>query len=172
MSKYSEDLKLQIANEHMKDGYGARFLARKYGIPYSTVKEWIIQFKTFGFFIPPIQHYSTEFKLKVLNYQQENKLSDTQAMIKFRLPHRTLVKNWRKAYLEGGLSKITAPKGRPQKMPKSVIPDKPREEWTKDEELAALRAENLYLKKLWALIQQEEEQEKAKEKENSQPSEN
>ena len=57
-------------------------------------------------------------------------------------------------------------------MPKSVIPDKPKEEWTKDEELAALRAENLYLKKLWALIQQEEEQKKVKEGENSLPSKN
>ena len=36
-------------------------------------------------------------------------------------------------------------------MPKSVIPDKPKEEWTKNEELAALKAENLYLKKLWGL---------------------
>jgi transposase len=57
-------------------------------------------------------------------------------------------------------------------MPKSVIPNKPKEEWTKDEELAALRAENLYLKKLWTLIQKENEQIKVNEKENSEPVEN
>ncbi|MBQ0051608.1 MAG: transposase [Treponema sp.] len=172
MSKYSEAFKLKIVNEHIEKKYGAYYLANKYNIPRTTVKEWIMQYDAFGHFIPPIQHYTTEFKLKVLNYQQENKLSDSQIMIEFRLPHRTLVKSWRKAYLEGGLSKISSPKGRPLKMPKSVIPDKPREEWTKDEELAALKAENLYLKKLWALIQQENEQKKAKEKENSELSEN
>ena len=47
-----------------------------------------------------------------------------------------------------------------------------KEEWTKDEELAALRAENLYLKKLWTLIQKENEQIKVNEKENSEPVEN
>ena len=41
---------------------------------------------------------------------------------------------------------------------KSLIPNKPREEWTKDEELAYLRMENAYLKKLWALIQEDEKQ--------------
>lgn len=172
MSKYTEEFKLKIVKEHIKEGYGAYSLAKKYDLHKSTVQEWIKQYEAFGFFIPPIQHYTTEFKLKVLNYQQENKLSDIQTMIEFRLPHTATVKNWRKAYLEGGLGKISAPKGRPSKMPKSVIPDKPKEEWTKDEELAALKAENLYLKKLWALIQQEEEQKKVKESENSSPSKN
>ena len=172
MSGYTEEVKLKIVKEHLKEGYSSYFLAKKYELHKSTVQEWIKQYETFGFFIPPIQHYTTEFKLKVLNYQQENKLSDSQIMIEFRLPHRALVKSWRKAYLKGGFSKISTPKGRPLKMPKSVIPDKPKEEWTKDEELAALRAENLYLKKLWALIQQEEEQKKVKEGENSLPSKN
>ena len=39
---------------------------------------------------------------------------------------------------------------------KSLIPNKPREEWTKDEELAYLRMENAYLKKYLALVQEDE----------------
>ena len=61
------------------------------------------------------------------------------------------------------------------KMPKkSLIPNKPREEWTKDEELAYLRMENAYLKKYMALVQEDEKkkQQQKKDREKSKLSEN
>lgn len=81
MSRYTEELKLKIVKEHIKDGSGAYSLEKKYDRHKSTVQEWIKQYEAFDYFIPPIQHYTTEFKLKVLNYQQENKLSDCQPMM-------------------------------------------------------------------------------------------
>ena len=50
---------------------------------------------------------------------------------------------------------------------KSLIPNKPREEWTKDEELAYLRMENEYLKKLTALVQERKQREKDSKKKKS-----
>jgi transposase len=57
---------------------------------------------------------------------------------------------------------------------KSLIPNKPREEWTKDEELAYLRMENEYLKKYMALVQEDErkKQRQKKDREMSRPSGN
>ena len=51
---------------------------------------------------------------------------------------------------------------------KSLIPNKPREEWTKDEELAYLRMENDYLKKYMALVQEDDrkKQQQKKDREN------
>lgn len=57
---------------------------------------------------------------------------------------------------------------------KSLIPNKPREEWTKDEELAYLRMENDFLKKYLALVQEEDKkkQQQKKDKEQLMLSEN
>ena len=51
---------------------------------------------------------------------------------------------------------------------KSLIPNKPREEWPKDEELAYLRMENDFLKKYMALVQEAEKkkQQQKKDREN------
>ena len=49
---------------------------------------------------------------------------------------------------------------------KSLIPNKPREEWTKDEELAYLRMENEYLKKLTALVRKENNGKKTQRRKN------
>jgi len=174
MSKYSEEFKICVIKKYLDEGIPIRKISRDANINISLVKLWIKKYNTNGFINTKTKKtiFSSEFKLKVLNYQQEYSLSDRETAIKFGIAEHGTVGAWRRKYMTGGIAALKDARGRPQKMPKSVIPDKPREEWTKDEELAALRAENLYLKKLWALIQQEEEQKKAKEKENSQPSEN
>ena len=74
MSKYTEELKKQIVLEHKIKHYGARVLQRKYGIPRSLIRQWIAQYELNGKFTEPTRHFSGEFKLKVLNYQQEHHL--------------------------------------------------------------------------------------------------
>ena len=173
MSKYSKELKIKIVLEHKNEKLGWRTLERKYGICGSLIKQWISQYELLGDFITPTRHFSGDFKLKVLNYQQEHHLSDQNTALTFGITSKATISAWRKKYITGGTEALFQKQGRYSKMPKkSLIPNKPREEWTKDEELAALKAENLYLKKLWALIQEEQEQTKAKEKENSEPAAN
>ena len=173
MSKYTEELKKQIVLEHKIKHYGARVLQRKYGIPRSLIRQWIAQYELNGKFTEPTRHFSGEFKLKVLNYQQEHNLSNLATALIFGITNQGTICAWRKKYITGGTEALFQKQGRRSKMPKkSLIPNKPREEWTKDEELAYLRMENEYLKKLNALIQEDKQREKDSKNKKSESSKN
>ena len=174
MSKYSEEFKISVVKKYLDDKIPILELARELEIDRSLILLWIKKYNANGFINKKgkARVFSSGFKLKVLNYQAETNLSDRQTAIKFGIAEHGTVSAWRKKYMAGGIAALKDARGRPKEVPKSVIPDKPREEWSRDEELAALKAENLYLKKLWALIQKEQEQTKAKEKESSEPAGN
>ena len=70
MSKYTEEFKLKIVKEHNETHIGAKSLQRKYGVQHSQIEQWIAQYELTGSFTKPTRHFSGEFKLKVLNYQQ------------------------------------------------------------------------------------------------------
>ena len=108
-----------------------------------------------------------------MNYQQERHLSDLQTALIFGITNQGTICAWRKKYLAGGAEALFKKQGRSERMPKkSLIPNKPREEWTKDEELAYLRMENEYLKKLTALIQEDKQREKDSKNKKSESSKN
>lgn len=175
MSKYTEEFKLKIVKEHNETHIGAKRLQQKYGVHHSQIEQWIAQYELTGSFTKPTGHFSGEFKLKVLNYQQEHHLSDLQTALIFGITNKGTISAWRKKYITGGTEALFQKQGRRSKMPKkSLIPNKPREEWTKDEELAYLRMENEYLKKYLALVQEDEKkkQQQKKEKGKSQLSGN
>ena len=175
MSKYSEEFKLKIVKEHKETHIGAKSLQRKYGVRHSQIEQWIAQFELTGTFTKPTRHFSGEFKLKVLNYQQEHHLSDLQTALIFGITNHGTICAWRKKYITGGTEALFQKQGRRSKMPKkSLIPNKPREEWTKDEELAYLRMENDFLKKYLALVQEDDKkkQQQTKDREQSMLSEN
>ena len=161
MSKYSEELKIKIVLAHRNKGFGARILSHMYGPDRKSIEQWIAQYELNGKFTEPTRHFSGEFKLKVLNYQQEHHLSNLATALIFGVTDKATISAWRKKYITGGTEALFQKQGRRSKMPKkSLIPNKPREEWTKDEELAYLRMENEYLKKLTALIQEDKQREK------------
>ena len=161
MSKYSEELKIKIVLDHKSKGFGSRILSHIYGPDRKCIEQWIAQYELNGKFTKPTRHFSGDFKLKVLNYQQEHNLSDQSTALIFGITNKATISAWRKKYITGGTEALFQKQGRRSKMPKkSLIPNKPREEWTKDEELAYLRMENEYLKKLTALIQEDKQREK------------
>lgn len=162
MSKYSEEYKLQIVHEYLAEtNGGTKAIGKKYGIAHSQIRQWVAQYKQNGCITKPTQKFSAEFKLKVLNYQQEHDLSDLQTSLAFGITHLATISAWRKKYVTGGYEALSQKRGRTPKVPrpKSRIPKKPREEWTEHEELEYLRMENEYLKKLYALIQEREQNE-------------
>lgn len=168
MSKYTKEFKMKIVLEHEERGIGSKLLQKKYGVHRVHIRQWIAQYKQNGKLTEPTRHFSGEFKLKVLNYQQEHNLSCYQTAVLFGITNATTVSAWRKKYITGGTEALFQKQGRRSKMPKkSLIPNKPREEWTKDEELAYLRMENEYLKKLTALVQERKQREKDSKKKKS-----
>ena len=175
MSKHSDEYKLKVVKAYLAREGSYEKIAKKYKVAITSVKQWVAQYDLKKSFTKPTRHFSGEFKLKVLNYQQEHHLSDLQTTLFFGITNQGTICAWRKKYITGGTEALFQKQGRRSKMPKkSLIPNKPREEWTKDEELAYLRMENEYLKKYLALVQEDEKkkQQQKKEKEKSQLSEN
>ena len=120
------------------------------------------------------RQYSPEFKLSVIMDMRNNGLSYSEIVRKYSLGDprmsgaRGLIKIWERIYLEEGpegftkerrgrASKMTGvKKGRPPKLKPEVQDDLIAENQRLKERLEYLEAENEYLKKLRALIQEEE----------------
>ena len=118
--------------------------------------------------------YSPEFKLSVIMDMRENNLGYHEAVRKYMLGDSTrgsardMLHRWERIYLEEGFEglaierrgrtkKMDNPKiGRPRKIKPEVQDDLIAENQRLKERLEYLEAENEYLKKLRALIQEEE----------------
>ena len=169
MSKYSNEFKIKVVKAYLAGEGGTGTIANKYNVARTCVRQWVAQYKLGGKFTEPTRHFSGEFKLKVLNYQQEHHLSDPETALIFGITNQGTICAWRKKYITGGTEALFQKQGGRSKMPKkSLIPNKPREEWTKDEELAYLRMENDFLKKYLALVQEDEKKKQQQKKDRKQ----
>jgi len=140
MTKYSHEFQLRLVME-IESGQSIRAVARAHGI------EQLIFTK---------HHYSQEFKFSAIEYRWEHRLSYRQAAAELGISNEGTLYRWEKQYLEMGSAGLQATrKGRPPKMPKKS--EKPNLNLTREQELEAeiaqLRMENAYLKKLNALVQ-------------------
>ncbi|WP_022933515.1 transposase, partial [Treponema bryantii] len=85
MSKYTEAFKMSVIKKHLEEEIPVRQLSRDLEINISLIKLWVKKYNTNGFINKKSKTtvFSSEFKLKVLNYQQEYSLSDRETAIKF-----------------------------------------------------------------------------------------
>ena len=173
MSKLSLEKKAEIVAHYLSSNDGYSITAQKFGISDSFVKMLVAQFKTNG--IEGLSHkngtYSGDFKIHVLQYQQENNLSDKETAVYFKIPNMGTICTWRKKYKKGGYELLSRDgRGNPKYMAakKSKKNTEPKTEFEKlREEVEWLRMENAILKKLNALIQEEEESEQETKLESS-----
>lgn len=173
MSKLTLEKKAEIVAHYLNSNDGYSITAQKFGISDSIVKMLVAQFKTNG--IEGLSHkngtYSGDFKIHVLQYQQENNLSDKETAVYFKIPNRGTICTWRKKYKKGGYELLSRDgRGNPKNMAakKSKKNTEPKTELEKlREEVEWLRMENAILKKLNALIQEEEESEQGTKLESS-----
>ena len=173
MSKLNLEKKAAIVAHYMNTTDGYTNTAKEFGISDSTVRMLVAQFKTNG--IEGLSHkngtYSGDFKIHVLQYQQENNLSDKETAVYFKIPNMGTICTWRKKYKKGGYELLSRDgRGNPKNMAakKSKKNAEPKTELEKlREEVEWLRMENAILKKLNALIQEEEESEQETKPESS-----
>ena len=118
MSKYSNEFKLKVVNAYLLGEGGAGTIANKYNVARTCVQQWVAQYELTGSFTKPTRHFSGEFKLKVLNYQQEHHLSDLQTALIFGITNHGTICAWRKKYITGGTEALFQKQGRRSKMPK------------------------------------------------------
>ena len=111
----------------------------------------------------PNKRYTPEFKQMVVETMMREKLSCRETAQQFEIPDHHSVAKWERIYLTEGPEGFTierrgrGSKGRPAKFPKQVEEDLLKE-------VQRLRAENAYLKKLQALVLEEERHKSKKQK--------
>lgn len=162
MAKFSTDFKLKVVQYHSENIGGSRKTAVHFGIDHGTVRKWYALYTHHG---PEglsrrSQTYTVQDKLTVLRRMEQANWSTREASAYFNIPTPNTVQTWLRRYNEGGVKALkNRPRGRAMSKSKkpSSPPGKPVKELTPEEmrqELEYLRAENAYLKKLDALIQE------------------
>ena len=170
MTKHSQAFKQQVVEHYLSRTVGYKSVARLFGIDHSTVRQWIAAFNqqgSDGLCIKTTKtFYSLEFKLDVVHAIVDDGLSLREAQQRFCLRQKSMVHRWLRLYESGGIDALQPkPKGRAKQMPKPKAKN-PQTNTTKADrdkthaellkELEYLRAENAFLKKLDALIQEQE----------------
>lgn len=103
----------------------------------------------------PNKRYTAEFKKQVIETMLEEKLSYSETCRRFDVSSRERIKSWERIYLEEGPEGFAVERrgrgstGRPKKLSKETEEDLLAE-------VQRLRAENEYLKKLQALVLEDE----------------
>lgn len=159
--KHNFEFRLRIVESVIKGLYSINRISQKEKISSSLVKRWIGFYRKFGTkgLQPATKRYDGNFRLQVVRTLKAESLSLLQACLRFNVPNESTVLTWVRIYDSKGSEGLMAiHKGRPITMPR-----KPKKPLTREEqlleELADLKAENAYLKKLQALIQSESEKE-------------
>lgn len=171
MPKYTKEFKIKLVLEYLSgESGGYESVAKKHNIPWSTLRGWIIKYKTEGFdsLSKKLKNnkFTSEFKLSVIQYRQINNLSFRQTAEHFNIKNGSIICNWERAYRQRGLSGLEDNRGRPKKdmtkANKKYKLNTPINE-SEREELIRLREENrllkmkiIYEKKLQALLLEEE----------------
>lgn len=169
MAKYSQEFKLEVVNYYLSGQGGLKRTGQHFGIYYTMVRKWVGIFKHHGAqaLRPKEKHnrYSAAFKYQVIEAIHQKGLSLKQATLEFSVMEPATVLGWLRLYTQGGVSALQPKvRGRLSKMKKPPrFNKKPDTQKTPEElleELEYLRAENAYLKKLEALILEQQIQDK------------
>lgn len=172
MAKYSYELKLLVVQHYLQDRGGFRSTSNRFQVEESAVRKWVALYKLHGtgaLIKKPNAKYSSAFKRTVIEHMRAHVLSIRQTAAHFNIPAFSTVVHWEKRYDTGKIEAPSVHRGRPKAMakPPSPPPEKPLEEMTHQELLAEvryLRTEHAYLKKLDALIQRKQLEEKHRQK--------
>ncbi|WP_338993544.1 IS3 family transposase [Fusobacterium animalis] len=169
MSKLTREEKIEIF-ERRKMGETISFLTKAFNIRESNIKYLIALIKKHGYNIlreDKNRVYSKDFKLQAINRILINHESINSVAIDIGLTSSGILDNWLSKFKENGYNVVEKKKGRkPKAMTKPKENNKELSEKEKikklEEENLYLKAENEYLKKLRALVQERELKEKKK----------
>lgn len=163
MTKYDLPFKIKLVQAYLSGQSGYRLIADTYGVDISQLRYWVASYQHHG--VSGLDNkrgaYSDEFKQQVLRHIAREGLSDRQAAALYNIRSIGTIGKWRRQYNTTGESWALKPPhkgGTQMKMPTKHLPKTPASDETRTQqelldELAYLRAENAYLKKLRALIE-------------------
>ena len=160
-SKYDLDFKLKLVKEVLVRKKGVNILALKAGVDSELLRRWVRFYELYGdagLVRQSNRRYSLDFKVNVLQAIDKEGLSLKEAARRFNIAAESSILNWQRLYRKNGILGLKSKAlGRPPNMEK---PEKKKKKdakpLTREEQLlkevAYLRAENAYLKKLEALV--------------------
>ncbi|VXB84056.1 conserved hypothetical protein [Exiguobacterium sp. 8H] len=160
MTKFTKALKIQIVERYLTNKDGYKTLGKEFGVSHHQVRLWVLLYERWGETIFALSYtvHSQTFKLRVLKDMAENGMSLMDAALKYRISSPGMIANWRSTYeREGPEGLVAKPKGRaPMARRKKQEPKEMTEVEKLKERIEFLEMENAALKKLKALVQEEE----------------
>ena len=171
-SKYDLEFKVKLVKEVLVKKKGVNILSREAGISSGMLGRWVRFYQLYGeagLVRQSSRCYDLDFKVNVLQAIEREGLSIKEAARRYNIAAESSILNWQRLYRENGILGLkNKTRGRPPKMDKPLKKKKEKKPLTREEELLEelkyLRAENAYLKKLDALIQEETLAQKSKPK--------
>lgn len=128
--KHDEQVRRQ-AVELFDRGYGERGAASRLGLPRQTVEKWLYTYRALGreaLFVTSHKEYDYGLKVAAARDVVEEGMALPDAMAKHGIASLTPLRNWRRAYREGGPDALLPkPKGRPRKPGKPVCANREEE---------------------------------------------
>lgn len=163
MTKYSFELKLEASLAYLEGKASLKEIASQFNVSLFSLRNWVNQFRENGErgLLSTYTNYDIQFKMDVLNYMNDNGASVMQTAAVFNIPSPQNILSWKRKLEEEGPDALKPKKkGRPSMKKKPQELKKPAPPEGSEQALRAenerLRAENDYLKKLQALIQEKE----------------
>lgn len=169
MNTYDARFKLLVAKEACATSTSVKAVARRHNLDFSTVRRWVATYRQHGWrgFHRKARSYDLPFKLAVLDKMSREGMSGREARTYFQIGDAGAVGRWQRLYADGGAQALEPPPSPPRRPMKKTRSSKPAEDMSRDEllkEVAYLRAETAYLKKLDALIREEQAAQQEKHK--------
>lgn len=121
MTKYSSELKIQVASDYLNGRGSYNGLSKKYNITPSIIRTWVNTAELNGLESLKVKRtkreYSVDFKLDVVSYYLKSDEGRNLVAAKFNIsPY-----SWTKKFQRGGPEALLpVKKGRPAKMPKKT----------------------------------------------------
>ena len=80
---YNDEIKYKVLNDYLNNMGGAKFLGKKYDIPYQTIDRWIIKYRKQGNLINDINKTRGNKKKEEIDYKERYEiLKKYQAFLK------------------------------------------------------------------------------------------
>ena len=153
----TEEMKRKMVEMYESKHFSNREISRRLKIGHAVINSWLSIYKYHGLeglLTPAYTSYPESFKLQVVHHIIETAEAYSEVAGKFRIFSRATVWKWMKNYMSQDDWALYYLKREQRNQMRKSKPENLTEQEKLQQEIELLKAENAYLKKLHALIQE------------------